>query len=268
MIILNKPDRFNEWGADMPYLNIGDVNIYYEEFGAGEPVIFLHSSFSRGVLSFAAQISAFHSKFRCFYPDMRGHGRTESSSLAWTTPDLADDIIVFMDALGIPQAHLVGFSLGGDVALYAALGYRERIKSKVIIGTTYYVTERTRNMAAQYQPERLIAEGKDALIEFIKQNHQEAHQGDWRKFIEVSIQNWLSYPNLSLGDMRAMGPPLAFIFGENDKYVGARDRQILARNIPQIPIHTIPGAGHAVHLEGGQPEQVNRIILEILKNSP
>lgn len=251
----------------MPYVNISNANIYYEEFGTGEPVIFLHSSFSRGILSFAPQIGTFHSKFRCFYPDMRGHGRTESSSSGWTTPGLADDAIAFMDALGIPKAHLVGFSLGGDVVLYAALGYSERIMSRVIIGTTYYVTDRTRKLAAEYQPDRLITEGKDDLIEFIKQNHQEAHRGDWRKFIEISVQNWLSYPDLSPGDIRAMKPSPVFIFGENDKYVGAEDRQILARNIPQIVIHTIPGAGHAVHLECGQPEQVNRIILEILTNS-
>lgn len=248
----------------MPYAKIRDANIFYEEVGVGEPVIFLHSSFSRGIISFAAQISAFQYKFRCFYPDMRGHGRTVSSGTSWTTPELADDLAAFMDAMGIPAAHLVGFSLGGDVLLYTALRYPQRVRAKVIIGTTYYVTGKIRAKAREYGPDQLIAQGKDTFIEFIKQNHREAHRGDWRKFIENSIQNWLSYPDLSPGDIRGMEPQPVFIFGENDKYVGEEDRQNLAREIPQIPIHIIRNAGHAVHLAGGQPEEVNRIIFEVL----
>ena len=249
----------------MPYVTIPGADIFYEEMGTGEPVIFLHSSFSRGILSFAAQISRFQNKFRCFYPDMRGHGRTESSTISWTTPGLADDLIAFMDVLEIPQAHLVGFSLGGDVALYAALGYPQRIMSKIIIGTTYYVTEQTRNLAAEYEPDRLIALGKDMFIEFVKQNHREAHRGDWRKFVETGIQNWRLYPNLSPGEIRGIEPPLVFIFGEKDKYVGEKDRQILNLEFPQLPVHVIPDTGHAVHLAEGRSEEVNRIILEILE---
>ena len=59
----------------MPYAQVQDLKLYYEEFGVGEPILFLHSHFSRGLLAFSSQILPFQGKYRCIFPDFRGHGR-------------------------------------------------------------------------------------------------------------------------------------------------------------------------------------------------
>lgn len=46
--------RIIKWGVNMPYIKGKDTNLYYEDIGIGETIIFLHSSFSRGILSFLA----------------------------------------------------------------------------------------------------------------------------------------------------------------------------------------------------------------------
>ena len=96
----------------MPYAQVNDVNIYYEEFGRGETVLFLHSHFSRGLLAFSGQIIPFSGKYRCLFPDFRGHGRTKCEDLTWSSLKIADDMAVFLDTLGIEKAHLIGYSCG------------------------------------------------------------------------------------------------------------------------------------------------------------
>ena len=56
----------------MPYIKLNDLNMFYEEFGKGETVLFLHSHFSRGLLAFSGQILPFAGHYRCLYPDFRG----------------------------------------------------------------------------------------------------------------------------------------------------------------------------------------------------
>lgn len=60
-------------GRKMPYQSINDLDIFYEEIGWGEPILFLHSGYSRGVLAFSGQIQPFYAAgYRCLYPDYRG----------------------------------------------------------------------------------------------------------------------------------------------------------------------------------------------------
>lgn len=98
----------------MPYLRINDLEIFYEEIGRVEPVLFLHSAYSRGLLAFGAQLQPFYSAgYRCLYPDFRGHGRTRCGSLSWDSARMAEDMVRLLDCLGIGTASLVGFSTGG-----------------------------------------------------------------------------------------------------------------------------------------------------------
>lgn len=69
----------------MPYAELNGLNVFYEEFGRGETVLFLHSHFSRGLLAFSGQILPFSGQYRCLYPDFRGHGRTTCDDLALIT---------------------------------------------------------------------------------------------------------------------------------------------------------------------------------------
>ena len=62
--------------------------------------------------AFAAQIPVFRHKYRALYPDMRGHGRTITTTYHWETPQLAEDVIRLLDNLHIRKAHIIGHSMG------------------------------------------------------------------------------------------------------------------------------------------------------------
>ncbi|HEX3044248.1 MAG TPA: alpha/beta hydrolase, partial [Bacillota bacterium] len=131
----------------MPYIHGNGINLFYEDIGVGEPLIFLHGSFSRGIISFSAQMMDFQSDYRCIFPDLRGHGRTVTDDLNWDLPDLADDIIWLMDQLHIQTASVIGFSLGGYLAYYCASRYPERFKVMISIGSNANYNDDTRNSA-------------------------------------------------------------------------------------------------------------------------
>ena len=92
----------------MPYAELNGLNLYYEEFGRGETVLFLHSHFSRGLLAFSSQILPFSGKYRCLFPDFRGHGRSICDDLTWNSRSVADDMVMFLDKLGRVQAQIIG----------------------------------------------------------------------------------------------------------------------------------------------------------------
>ena len=88
----------------MPYVKMNDLDLYYEEFGRGDALLFLHSHFSRGLLAFSAQILPFSGNYRCLFPDFRGHGRTKCGSLEWNSRMIADDMADLIPKASIKSA--------------------------------------------------------------------------------------------------------------------------------------------------------------------
>lgn len=248
----------------MPYAAVHGVEIYYEEVGTGAPLLFLHSAFSRGILSFAAQYPTLQSQFRCIMPDLRGHGRSRSREIRWTAPRLADEILAFLDALGIPATHAVGHSLGAAVALYGAARHPGRFKSLTLIGTAGRVTPAALALADEFEPQALEHKGENGFLSTMAANHGEAHGGDWRHFLRQSALNFRRYPNLSPLELQAIRLPCLLIAGENDPLAPAEEVQRLAESLPDARVEIVPGCGHRPHLVGGRPELVNSLLLRFL----
>jgi CubicO group peptidase (beta-lactamase class C family)/pimeloyl-ACP methyl ester carboxylesterase len=95
-------------------MDIGDAQLYYQEAGRGEPVIFIHGhSFDHS--EWDPQFPEFAKKFRTITYDCRGYGR---SSMPVEGHEFlhAEDLVKLMDKLGIEKAHLVGLSMGGSIS--------------------------------------------------------------------------------------------------------------------------------------------------------
>jgi pimeloyl-ACP methyl ester carboxylesterase len=248
----------------MPYFEIEDISLYYEEIGVGEPIIFLHNAFSRGIIAFSAQIVPLQARYRCIFPDLRGHGRTRSKDLDWTIPQLADDIMKLIDNLNIDKVNLVGFSMGGGVALYIATKYPKRIKSLVTIGTASCVTDGIKSNADNCEYHILKNEEDKNYIELLKHNHYEAHMGDWKSFVKTSINNWRKYPNLTIEELRKIQAPSMFISGEKDNSIKMDHLLRLCEGVIDSRIRVIEDCGHGPHLIGEKPELLNEVLLQFL----
>lgn len=240
----------------MPYVKLSDVNIYYEEFGKGETVLFLHSHFSRALLAFSGQILPFSGQYRCLYPDFRGHGRTTSESLQWDSRKIADDMAQFLEKLDIKCAHLVGYSCGAYVGCYMASKYPEKVKSLVTIGGAAYARPEG---ADDFLPENLLRNNDIDFIEDMKLRHLDAHRGDWQTYLRMTVEDWKNHPSLSDSEWNKIQCPAFFINGENDPLGTCRELQ---EKVPNARIYEVKGCGHRPHFVGERAEEINAMILD------
>jgi len=119
----------------MPDITANNINIHYEVRGEGEPVLFLHGLGASWKM-WEPQMEYFPNKYQMIMMDMRGHGN--SSRLfpggKFDPRLMAEDVKHFLDAIGIPQIHVVGLSQGSVTAQLFAAKYSSYIKRLVLSG--------------------------------------------------------------------------------------------------------------------------------------
>lgn len=111
-----------------------DGQAHYLDSGSGETVLLLHGLGSCGA-DWAPQANALCARFRVIAPDLRGHGRSPAPPGPWRIADFAGDMLALLDQLGASRVHLVGFSLGGMVALEMADRAPQRFASLCLINS-------------------------------------------------------------------------------------------------------------------------------------
>lgn len=249
----------------MPYASFGNLEMFYEKMGVGDPVIFLHSGYSRGILAFSSQMLDFQRTYTCYFPDFRGHGRTRCDSLAWSTPHIAEDMVEFMERLHLAKAHLVGYSLGANVGLYIAVHYPERAATLTTIGTGGFCDP---TGVEQFEPEWLIEHGQLDTIRQMTERHEEAHRGDWQEHMRQSAQDWRRYPQLTEAQLGSIRCPALFITGEHDPFVGEERVRRLSALVTGSTYKVVAGGSHRPHMLREQPILVNDTILDFLERHP
>ena len=119
----------------MSEAKIEDIQIYYEEYGEGPPLIMI-LGLGQDTATWEFQISDFSRHFRIILLDNRDSGKSSSCSETYTTETMARDTLGLMDHLGIERTHLLGTSMGGMIAQQVALIAPERVISLVLASTT------------------------------------------------------------------------------------------------------------------------------------
>ncbi|GIM90777.1 alpha/beta fold hydrolase [Paractinoplanes toevensis] len=108
------------------YAEINGLNMYYETHGSGRPLVLLHGGLGSGEM-FGPILDAFAADRQVILPDLQGHGRTADIDRPLDVRLMGGDIAALIDHLGLDQPDVVGFSLGGGVALQVAFQHPERV---------------------------------------------------------------------------------------------------------------------------------------------
>jgi pimeloyl-ACP methyl ester carboxylesterase len=112
----------------MPKVKANNITMNYEQQGTGEPLILI-PYLAADHACYAFQVADYAKHFTCISLDLRGTGETDKPEGAYSTEDLADDIVAFMQALGIQKAHISGLSLGAAIGMWVAAKYPDRVQS-------------------------------------------------------------------------------------------------------------------------------------------
>jgi pimeloyl-ACP methyl ester carboxylesterase len=108
------------------YAEVNGMNLYYETHGSGRPMILLHGGLGSGEM-FGPILPALAERHQVIAPDLQGHGRTADIDRPIEMGLLADDIAALIDHLGLDKPDIVGYSLGGGVAMHTAFKYPDKI---------------------------------------------------------------------------------------------------------------------------------------------
>jgi len=124
-----------DWTTDVrgsgQYAEVNGINLYAETHGAGRPLILLHGGLGSGEM-FGPVLPLLAENHQVIAVDLQGHGRTADIDRPIDLRLMADDIAALIDHLGLDKPDLVGYSLGGGVALHTAAKYPDKVGKLVV----------------------------------------------------------------------------------------------------------------------------------------
>ena len=115
------------------YAQVNGLKMYYEIHGSGEPVVMLHGAFMAISGDWQDWVNELAKTRKVIAVEMQGHGRTADIDRDITSENLSDDIAALLDQLKIARADVIGYSLGGGVALQSAIRHPEKVRRVVSI---------------------------------------------------------------------------------------------------------------------------------------
>ncbi|MCA1457055.1 alpha/beta hydrolase [Bradyrhizobium sp. BRP22] len=255
----------------MPYIESSEIKLYFEEYGRGDPIIFVHE-FESDLRSWEAQVRYFSRAYRCITFNARGYPPSEvpdePAAYGWELS--VRDIDAVMSGLSISRAHLIGSSMGAYAALLFALRYPEKARAIVAAGAGSGSLPSDREPWLKKMPvlaHALAARGMESMAGRMA-HHSTRIQlkykdpKGWREFVErlkghsaCGMSNTMSQCQAvrpSLHDFRdqlsQMTIPVLLAVGDEDEPC-VQTNVMLKSTIPAAGLWMCPNTGHGINLE-------------------
>jgi pimeloyl-ACP methyl ester carboxylesterase len=264
----------------------------YVTGGHGEPIVLLHGLGSdsgtwRRILPELAR------HYTVYAPDMFGCGLSDKPEIAYTIEAMAHYIRIFMDAVGIERAHLIGHSLGGGIAMQTVYFSEERVRRVVLVdsgglGHDLHWLLRISTLPGAHLIIGLLTHPRSGVIALAQGLERHRHAGedlDYESLVPLILRR-LRQPETRrsfLRMIRAVGnisgqkvsalsllteraaTPFLLIWGEKDPIIPPTHAYAARARIPNSLVAVIPDSYHQPHIES--PEQFCRLTLDFLQEA-
>ncbi|MBQ6595720.1 MAG: alpha/beta hydrolase [Clostridia bacterium] len=224
-----------------------DIRHFYLEKGRGEEMILLHGN-GENCEYFRGQIDVFAERFHVYAPDTRGHGKTPQGDRPFTIRQFAEDLLGFMDAHGIAQAHLLGFSDGGNIALIFAMRHPERVGRLVLNGANLDPSGVKRSVQLPIEIGYRIAKLFSGRSDAARRNAE---------MLGLMVND----PNIAPEELAAIRAKTLVIAGTRDM-IRASHTRLIAESIPDSRLVFIEG-DHFI--ANRKPGEFNRAVLGFME---
>jgi len=252
--------------------------------GTGPGLLLLHG-FTGSSATWAAFLPEWSTQYQVLAPDLIGHGQSAAPTdpARYTLEEAVDDLLALLDTLGIDQCIVLGYSLGGRLALTFAVHAPARVSALILESTSPGIADPSERAARKAQDEALAAmieeRGIAWFVEYWEQQPLFASQARLPADVRARIraERLAQRPSGLANSLRGMGTgvmtplwdhlpqldlPVLLIVGAFDtKYVTIG--QSMAAQLPHAELVIVPDAGHAVHVE--QPEIFQNLVSTFLQ---
>ena len=200
--------------ATTGYAPVNGLMMYYEVHGRGDPVVLLHGSFMTISNNWTGWIDELSKTRQVIACEMQGHGRTADIEREFSYDDLADDVAALLDHLEIPSADLIGYSMGGGVAMQCAIRHPDKVRKVVSISAVFRHDGWVEEALAIFP--QLTAEAlKGSPIE-TEYKRLSPTPDDFPRFVGRVIAMDLEPYDFGADKLRATEAPMLFIHGDAD----------------------------------------------------
>ncbi|HJV35515.1 alpha/beta hydrolase [Geomonas sp.] len=259
-------------------VNVNDMELAYDDSGAGEPVILIHG-FPLNRQMWQPQVTAIASAgYRIITPDLRGFGGSETPSAPYSLDLFADDIVALMDTLNLEQAVVGGMSMGGYILLNMLERYPDRVRAACFIATKSSADDeagRQRRTAMANEAERL---GANPIIKIFAELLFAPDTIHSHPELIARVTSWMRDTNpkalagglLAMRDRKDYTPllpafkqPSLVIAGAEDRAASPNAVELFTLGLADCRSVVIEKAGHMVNME--QPAAFNAALIEFLQ---
>lgn len=196
------------------YAPVNGLEMYYEIHGSGEPVVLLHGAFMTITNNWAGWIDELSRSRRVIAVELQGHGRTADIPREPSAENLADDVAALLDHLEIPRTDLIGYSMGGSVAMQAAVRHPDQVRRVVVISSVF-------------RRDGMLPEGQDAIpnltAEHFKGSSIEVEYKrlsptpeQFPQFVERLVAGVSKGNDLTAEQLQSTAAPMFFVHGDAD----------------------------------------------------
>jgi pimeloyl-ACP methyl ester carboxylesterase len=196
------------------YAPVNGIEVYYEVYGEGKPLILLHGAFYTIEMNWGQLIPELSKTRKVIAIEFQGHGHSPYSDRKLDIATLARDVEGVMNYLKIDTADLGGYSMGGSVAYQFAVQSPERLSKLVIISSTYktdgwlpIVSAGFKNFKPEFFDNTVLKTGYDAVA---------PDKTKWPKFIKQMIDFAQTPFNCGDSNIAKITAPVLIISGDND----------------------------------------------------
>ena len=201
-------------GPTTGYAPGNELKMYYEVHGRGEPVVLLHGAFMTITSNWEGWIGELSKTRKVIAVEMQGHGRTADIPRELSSENNADDVAALLKYLKLSRADLIGYSMGGGVAMQVAVRHPDQVRRVVVISSTF-------------RRDGMVQEALDAMpkltAEAFKGSPIEAEYkrlsptpDQFSKFVKRMVAADSKGNDLSADQLQSTTAPMFFIHGDAD----------------------------------------------------
>ena len=254
---------------------VNDVDIAYDDVGAGLPIVFIHG-FPLDRSFWKPQVGALMAQARCIAPDLRGFGASSCRG-PFTMDQYADDVAALLDVLSIERATIAGLSMGGYVAFAMWRRHRARVRALVLADTRAGADSEEGRAKRRELIEVARTEGAGAVATrqlpgLIGKTTRERNPdvAEWLHFmmamqpvegIAGALEAMMQRPD-STPDLATITVPTLVMVGEEDALTKPAEAKAIADAIRGARLEVLAQAGHAASVE--RPAAFNHLMAEFV----
>ena len=221
-------------------VRINNLEMYYEEYGVGKPLVLLHGfgGCAQNWHPFVAKLSERH---RLIVVDLRGHGHSTNPANKFTHREAASDVFLLLEKLGIERFSAMGMSSGGMTLLHMATSQPGRIEAMVLISATSHFPDQARAIMRRASFRTMPRQVQDMYRECAKRGDEQIRQliTQFNAFHDDHDDMNFTAQSLSTITARTL-----VVHGDRDAFFPVEIPVNIYRAIPDAALWIVPGGDH------------------------